>query len=238
MKDIDYNHSQNIHIMDAPSLIFPIINNIYNPKSVLDVGCGLGTWLKVVSSQNIEDFLGIDGIEVEGKNFFVPKSKFQQQDLRTNWSLGRKFDLALCLEVAEHLPSDSCTNIIRSLTTHSNTIIFSAACPYQPGQGHINCQWPEYWQSLFNSFGYACIDEIRPLIWNEDFPEWWYKQNVFVAKKDEVNAGKETRIISKIHPDLYRFHAEISSGNSSLGSYISLLFKRLKREFTREIGLH
>ncbi|MCA6585344.1 MAG: methyltransferase domain-containing protein [Pseudanabaena sp.] len=241
--NINYNHSQNLHILDAPSIIFPIINSLYNPKSILDVGCGLGTWLKVISDSGIEDFVGIDGIEVRDEDFFVSKENFQKYDLKNSWDIGRKFDLLFCLEVAEHLPSNSSTNFIQNLIKHSDTIIFSAACPYQPGQGHINCQWIDYWQDLFNKYGYACFDEIRPLIWNKNFPEWWYKQNIFIAKKDEVNVGKEPRIISMVHPDLYESYVRLSesfdvitSGNASFSTYLQMLIKSVKKLIFRRIN--
>jgi SAM-dependent methyltransferase len=238
MQNINYNHSQNLHTLDAPSVIFPIINNTYKPRSILDVGCGLGTWLKVASNYGIEDFFGIDGIEVSDEDFFISKEKFKQQNLTEYWDLGRKFDLILCLEVAEHLPSDSSANLIHSLTNNSDTIVFSAACPHQPGQGHINCQWIEYWQNLFNKNGYACFDEIRPVVWNENFSEWWYKQNIFIARKDEVNAGKEARIISMIHPDLYKGYVReselldlIACGNSNPKMYIKLLLMSVRKKY-------
>jgi SAM-dependent methyltransferase len=233
MKNINYKHSQNLHILDAPSIVFPIINETYKPASILDVGCGLGTWLKVISDSGIEDFFGIDGIEVRNEDFFVSKENFQRYDLIDSWDIGRKFNLLFCLEVAEHLPSNSASSFIHSLTKHSDTIIFSAACPYQPGQGHINCQWIDYWQDLFNRNGYACFDEIRPLIWNKDFPEWWYKQNIFVAKNDRVNAGKEPRIMSMVHPDLLDV---ITSGGASFKTYLRMLMKGTKRLIIRKIN--
>jgi len=55
--------------------------------------------------------------------------------------------------------------LVTSLRAHADTVIFSAACPGQEGQGHINCQWPSYWQALFNRNGFECVDDIRPVIW-------------------------------------------------------------------------
>lgn len=247
MTKIHYNHSQNIHLLDAPSNIFPIIIQKYDPQSVLDVGCGLGTWLKVISDCGIDDFLGVDGIEIAEDSFLVSKNRFQKQNLISHWDLGRDFDLILCLEVAEHLPRDSASNFIRCLTNHSDIIVFSAAVPNQPGQGHINCQWINYWQDLFNKYGYACFDEIRPTIWSKSFPEWWYKQNIFIAKKDEVNAGREPRISSMIHPDfytnLYNSHTQIEeslnmimSGKGNFSCHTKVFLKSVKNLLTFKIN--
>ena len=77
ISNINYTHSQNLHTLDAPSIIFPIVNNLYKPQSILDVGCGLGTWLKIISDSGIEDFLGIDGIEVRDEDFLFQRKIFK-----------------------------------------------------------------------------------------------------------------------------------------------------------------
>jgi SAM-dependent methyltransferase len=236
MDSIDYDHSQNLHLMDGPSSIFPIINRMFQPKSILDVGCGVGTWLKMAEENQLVDYLGIDGIEVPDERFHVSKGHYKQCDLRKDWDLGRTFDMALCLEVAEHLPSNASTPLISSLTKHSDTVIFSAACPYQGGQGHVNCQWPLYWQELFNSHGFVCVDSIRPVIWELEFREYWYKQNMFVATKDFQSAGSEARLQSIVHPDLYEGNIKnfdrlkqqydaILSGSAGFSNYLSILSK-------------
>ncbi|PSR17465.1 hypothetical protein C8255_12480 [filamentous cyanobacterium CCP3] len=235
MNNIDYDHFKNVHVLDGPSIIFPLIKEKYLVESILDVGCGLGIWLKVASDCGVKDSMGIDGIEIENSQFLAPKSNFKKQDLTNSWEIGRKYDVVICLEVAEHLPSEAEHNLISSLVKHSDLVIFSAACPHQGGQGHINCQWPEHWQNLFNEYGYSCLDELRPLLWNKKFPEYWYKQNIFVAKKDPFGAGLEPKIMPIIHPDFYfslqnnrKSYAVLLSGNAGLGTYFSLFVKAFK----------
>ena len=82
-------------------------------------------------------------------------------DLTQEWSLGRRFDAVLCLELAELCEAGHASGLVEGLAAHSDTISFSAACPNQGGQHHVNCQWPDYWQQLFNVRGYGCSDTPR-----------------------------------------------------------------------------
>ena len=199
---INYDHSINLHTAAAPAAIVKMILDGYSSDSVLDIGCGTGIWLKEFMNQKVLDVYGIDGIPVDNREFNISNQLFRCVDLRSSWDLGRKFDLALCLEVAEHLPASSAHELVGSITIHSDVVVFSAACPNQGGQGHINCQWPEYWQNIFNSLGFSCSDWLRLSIWQANFPEYWYKQNIFIATKDTENAGKEDRLLPLVHPSL------------------------------------
>lgn len=237
---INYSHSQNIHTLHGPSQILPIILEKYSPKSALDVGCGIGTWLKVIGDLGLNDILGIDGIAIQDSELLISNDKFLQVDLCQSWDLGRRFDLVLCLEVAEHLPENSANLLVHSLTMHSDLIVFSAACPNQFGQGHINCQWPIYWQKLFNSYNYSCFDELRALIWDLDFPEFWYKQNIFVAKKSTQSSCKENSISSIVHPDLYfsyvarwNYAERLIQGEMGFGTHSKIFLKALAKLIAR-----
>jgi hypothetical protein len=61
----------------------------------------------------------------------------------------RTFDLAICLEVAEHLPPEAAEGFIDSLTRLAPVVLFSAAITFQVGNQHLNGQWPDYWATLF-----------------------------------------------------------------------------------------
>lgn len=200
--DIDYDHSSNLHSINGAKVALPILLGAYLPASLLDIGCGLGTWLKAALDLGISDVLGVDGVVISPETYLGPKHLFAQHDLAMPLRLGRRFDVAICLEVAEHLEPEAAKVLVTSLTKHADTIFFSAACPNQPGQHHINCQWPSYWQSIFNSLEFACDDAVRWLIWSDSRIEPWYRQNMFVAKKNVFKAGKEPRIMPVIHPDM------------------------------------
>lgn len=148
--------------------------------SVVDVGCGVGPWLRAVGECGVDDFLGIDGQWVPADRLAIPADRFLAHDLRQPLELGRRFDLAICVEVAEHLPADAAATLVRTLTSLAPAILFSAAVPDQGGDGHINEQWPDYWARLFRAHGFGAHDCIRLPLWNDPRVDWWYRQNVLL----------------------------------------------------------
>jgi SAM-dependent methyltransferase len=199
---IEYNHSENKHTIKGAKAALLAIFGDKIPKSVLDVGCGIGTWLKACQELGAKEIYGIDGVKISDHQLLIEKDKFRVVDITKPINLRRKYDLVLCLEVGEHLPKKYSNTIIKNLTLHGNTILFSAACPGQGGQNHVNCQWPSFWQNKFNLFGFACFDIIREKIWNNQKIEAWYRQNLFIAKKSR-RAGNEPRINALIHPEIF-----------------------------------
>lgn len=196
---VNFNHQANSHsYQGAKEALEIIMPSLISPTSVLDVGCGYGFWLKAFQELYGSELQGIDGINISEEFLQFNNRNFKVVDLNQPFDLGKKFDLVLTLEVAEHLLPESEKGFIESLTKHSDLILFSAAVPNQKGDHHINCRWPEYWQNLFNSFGYECDDFPRWLIWNSETIEPWYCQNLFIAKKS-AHAGNEARIKSIVH---------------------------------------
>jgi hypothetical protein len=102
-----------------------------------------------------------------------------------------RYDLAVCLEVAEHLPESSAADLVRALTAFAPVVLFSAAVPGQGGVGHINEQWPAYWKGLFEQHGFYRRDPIRPRIWTNERVHWWYRQNIFLfASRQKVEESR------------------------------------------------
>lgn len=199
---INYDHRANLHSLVGPRMALPLILEGRAPGSVLDVGCGTGTWLRAALDLGVTEIQGIEGVEIPADQLHVPADCIGNKDLTTDWDLGRRFDLLLCFEVAEHLDESHALALISALTRHSDCIAFSAACPGQPGQHHVNCQWPAYWQQLFNRCGYVCEDAIRWRIWNVADIEPWYRQNMFLARLETEAAGREPRIPPVVHPGM------------------------------------
>ena len=241
---IIYNHSQNLHTLVGPQAAMEHFFADNKPSSLLDVGCGNGTWLKAATDFGISDVLGVDGVNLPTDKLHISPEKIRHQDLTKSWDLGKKFDVAICLEVAEHLDGEHAPKLVESLVRHSDKIYFSAACPGQEGQHHVNCQWPTYWQELFNERGFVCEDSLRWQIWNIPAIEPWYRQNIFIARRDTASAGREPRINAVLHPEmtapvlpekkqLEKYLKLIENGHLSLTWYLKTpgvaFFKKLKR---------
>jgi len=173
--------------------IWPVVLAVTGaPTSVVDFGCGLGTWLAVL--QRLVpgcEVTGVDHPGVTQADLLIPRDRFVPSDLQRAIDLERKFDLCMSIEVAEHLPPDAARQFVQSLTRHSDRILFSAAMPGQGGHLHVNEQWPSYWAKLFADQGYRCFDFIRPQVWTEASIPIWYRQNIlFFAKQDvQLKAG-------------------------------------------------
>ncbi|MDR2471662.1 MAG: class I SAM-dependent methyltransferase, partial [Treponema sp.] len=153
--------------------------------SAVDFGCGVGTWLAALQEMGVKEIKGYDGPWVNKNMLMIPPEYFIEVELDKRVFVDKKYDVAISLEVAEHLPPDSAELFIESIVQASDIILFAAAIPFQGGTNHINEQWPDYWSGIFSKNGYIAVDCLREQIWNEANVEWWYKQNIIVFIKQE-----------------------------------------------------
>lgn len=160
--------------------IVPLILDLVRPASVVDLGCGAGIWLSVFREAGVADVVGVDGDYITREKLEIPETLFRPHDLTTPFYLDRRFDLALSLEVAEHLPESCATQLVASLTRLSPVVLFSAAIPFQGGTHHVNEQWQDYWARHFQDRGYVAVDCVRPQAWQNERVEYWYAQNTLL----------------------------------------------------------
>jgi SAM-dependent methyltransferase len=186
--------------------ILPVVNSIVKPGSVLDLGCGLGTWLAEWTKLGVNDLVGVDGDYVDPTALRIPESQFLSRDLTDHLDLERKFDLVMSLEVAEHLESRYAPIFVANLVRHGEVVLFSAAIPGQGGAGHINEQWPTYWATLFAQHGLRPYGGLRANFWLDEAIAPWYRQNcMFFATEqtaDVLRLPDADNPLDIIHPQL------------------------------------
>jgi SAM-dependent methyltransferase len=176
--------------------IVPLVIDLTSPESVVDFGCGVGTWLQAFVECGVDDYLGLDGDYVDMSQLRIPADRFRPMDLTCPIALGRRFDLAVCLEVAEHLPATVAPALVQALTEAAPVVLFSAALPGQVGTNHINGQWSWYWEELFARHGFVRLDPVRPQVWRNPDVAWWYQQNTYLYA-DRTTLGDQPKLASE-----------------------------------------
>jgi SAM-dependent methyltransferase len=176
--------------LQSARIVVPALISLLRPRSVVDVGCGSGAWLSAFHENGVERILGLDGDHIDPSWLIIPEDCFRAVDLAKPFDVDGKFDLAISLEVAEHLPKRHARDFVRSLVNLAPFVVFSAAVPFQGGAHHINEQWPEFWRDLFADSGYRSLDLIRKRFWKNAGVKYWYRQNMFLfAHEDMVPAN-------------------------------------------------
>ena len=209
----DFYEARRKGAQKSAKAIVPLVLELIQPRSVIDVGCGSGSWLSVFKECGVSDVLGLDGDYVDRGMLEIPEEQFLAVDLTNPLKIDRQFDLVVSLEVAEHLPRKYARTLVNSLTRLGPVILFSAAIPFQEGTNHLNEQWPEYWVRLFEKEGYVVLDPIRKNIWRNDNVEFWYIQNILmfiqqnylesnlVLRKEFESTNRH--LLSIVHPKLF-----------------------------------
>jgi SAM-dependent methyltransferase len=221
--------------------IVPLVVDLVEPRSAIDVGCGTGAWLAVLVEHGIEDVVGVDGAYVDRAQLLIPPEKFVARDLSKPLAFDRRFDLALSLEVAEHLPAASAPTFVKALVELAPVVLFSAAIPGQGGLHHINERWPDYWASLFGEHGFEPVDAVRPRIWTNPRVEPWYAQNLLLfvsqdalteSRRLKAEADRNDRILALVHPRIFALYRPDSSPPAARD-----LVRQLRRAVWRTIRL-
>lgn len=219
--------------------ILPPLVTLFNAQSLVEVGCGNAHWTQAGIDAGATDYCVVDGPWNNRDHLLVDRARFVEARLETPLQLGRRFDLAICLEVAEHVEGGSARVLVESLCQAADVVVFGAAIPLQGGFGHINEQWPSYWRAHFEALGYQPHDLVRPHHWTDQTIHYWYRQNMFVyvktanAKLSALAAAAEPAgsgmLFDAVHPEKF----------VEVASYQAIAFKRLLRAvpswFTRRL---
>jgi hypothetical protein len=179
--EVNYTHADEVDGgVRAARRVVPEILEVTGPvRSVVDVGGGAGAWLREFLQQGVARGLLIDSPAVRPLLLIDP-ALFQPCDLNQEMPSLPQFDLALCLECAEHLPASRAELLVAALTEAADRVVFSAAVPRQGGKGHVNEQPASYWRELFARRGFVCHDVLRPRFLHAAEVPYWYRQNLFL----------------------------------------------------------
>lgn len=226
-------HARHGELTDTSAkMILSILKRAFPIASVLDIGCGDGRWLRQALAQGAGTVAGVDGPWTDTTGLVIPAEHMTIADLSEPIHLGRRFDLAMSLEVGEHLPPENSQQMVRNLTAHSDLVLFGAAIPYQGGYRHINERWQSDWAALFADTNYQVFDLVRAAVWNNANVHLWYQQNalVYVNRQrqdllDRIAAfmADEKIVplpIDIVHPQKYL----------AIASYEEIAFKSLMRK--------
>ncbi|MDA0341702.1 MAG: methyltransferase domain-containing protein [Proteobacteria bacterium] len=173
----------------ARTIVPMVLELIGSVASVIDIGCGNGIWLSVFREHGAERTLGLDGDHVDRATLEIAEDDFKAADLGQPLPIAGRHDLAMTLEVVEHLPKARAESIVDDLVSLAPVVLFSAAVPGQGGEGHINEEWQDTWAERFERRGYRTLDPIRPKIWRDPSISWWYQQNLLLFASPEAIAG-------------------------------------------------
>jgi SAM-dependent methyltransferase len=169
------------------------------PASVVDVGCGTGSLLASLASK------GVFVRGLEGSRHAIAMSPLSERIVRCNLERGvphlGRFDLCLCIEVAEHLPARCGPALVKGLAAMTDLVVFSAATPGQKGAHHINLRPHSYWINEFAVRGFAFSDLTRKLkdaIADVDSPAWYIHENLMVFSRQAVRSAGIASFVKEV----------------------------------------
>jgi SAM-dependent methyltransferase len=210
--------------------ILPVVLEITGvPESVVDLGGGLGQWCSAFKKLGTRKVRCIDHPSVRNADLLIESAEFVRCDLAQEIPPAEPFDIAISVEFAEHVPATRNADIVRFLTDSSDIVLFSAAIPRQPGQGHINTHLARYWREVFGKRSFDRYDVIRPQILFEESIPSWLRQNLFLyansTGKSRLSLPKE-----KFLPDGFELICEdILNCPPNLSEILANLPSALKR---------
>lgn len=200
--------------------VTPVLMEWFAPKSVLDVGCGVGTWCASFERQGVPVVTGLDGPWVDKKALQMKPEGFVSFDFAAAPKPyapplpQKRYDLAISFEFLEHVAHAHAPAVVEFMTGASDLIVSGAAIPGQGGRHHVNEQWPSYWSELFAARGFETFDCVRPVIAHQPGIEAWYVQNPILYAKSPIAPALKAKLDAAVlaalakpapwvHPALY-----------------------------------
>src|SRR6185369_2875870 len=121
----DFFSYQQIGSLASARSVVPLVLRHLNPVSVLDVGCGAGAWVAAYLESGSCEAFGVDAGYVRPDQLLFDASRFRAIDVTRPFRIGQTFDIAQCVEVAEHLDPSASDTLVDNLVAHAPIIVFS-----------------------------------------------------------------------------------------------------------------
>jgi SAM-dependent methyltransferase len=227
--------------------VLRVLYGFFQPASILDVGCGRGAWLQAAGRLGTATRHGMDGPWVRVEDLLDPDIVFTPVDFEQPLPRpGQRFDLAMSVEVAEHVSEKNADGFVDALCAASDVVLFGAAIRYQGGEHHVNEQRQSYWVGRFSARGFDCYDVLRAALWDEEAVKWWYRQNTFLFVRSGSTAVDVERlraavrpVVDIVHPALFESRARKARRleTPTLGDCVKLVRRYLRNTGRRALGL-
>jgi 2-polyprenyl-3-methyl-5-hydroxy-6-metoxy-1,4-benzoquinol methylase len=147
----EWGRSNDAYVNSA-RVIVDVLHDNFGPGRLVDLGCGCCVYSHFFKQKGAE-VVCIDAVQPPEKHAFPVE--IVQQDMtvpfENTWG---DFDLALCLDVGEHIPEDLCEPFLKNITQFSDRLIMSCAPPGQGGHHHVNEQPKRYWIEKLRAHGF------------------------------------------------------------------------------------
>ena len=173
-------------LMWRAEIICKAVVDIFDPTSVIDVGCGIGDYVHYFYNNLNVPAEGIEGSEA-ARPYFVSENIYVC-DLRRE-IVRIHADLVVCFEVAEHIEEEYSDIFVENLTRMSNRILISAAPPGAGGYHHVNCRTEEYWAEKFMEFNYGYDPTLTYMI-REALKPWRHRKELYHNKLQFYEKGE------------------------------------------------
>lgn len=162
---------------------------LLKPRSIVDLGCGLGAVIHGARDAGVERVEGYDLAYENAAEYVDPgiADAVREGDAGAPMSRVRPADVALSVEVAEHLPPASSEAFADNLARLAGRwAVLTAAPPGQVGRGHVNLRPKAFWVELLEARGLRLMPQVTEELakrWAPHAPDY-VTRNLMVFRKE------------------------------------------------------
>jgi hypothetical protein len=227
----DFYRGQSPTSSSAAAAILPPVVSLVRPVSMIDVGCGVGTWLAAAERIGVRRLVGIEGPWVTSSDLESSSINLITHNLEQPISVGDRFDLAMSVEVAEHISQARADSLVGELCALAPVVLFGAAIPGQGGVHHVNEEWQSRWALRFAARDFRVFDIVRGRFWGDASIPVHYRQNTLlyvhqehVARLENNSGGPlpEPWVLDVVHPEVQLANVDALTELPTLGQSVRI----------------